>query len=56
MCPRCHKSESVVLENSDGDNIRGEHEDVFMCDACKCVFIAVYQIKGIEIIGEEKDE
>ena len=52
MCPCCHKSENITLENSDGDNIRGEHEEVFMCNSCKCVFVAVYKIKGIEIIGE----
>lgn len=51
-CPCCHKSEGVVFENSDGDNIRGKHEDVFMCDLCKCVFVAVYRVKGIEIIGK----
>lgn len=54
VCPNCHKSESVFLEWSDSDNIHGEHEDVFMCDSCKCVFIAIYKIEGIEIIGEEK--
>ena len=52
MCPCCHKSENITLENSDGDSIRGEHEDVFMCDSCKCVFVAVYKVKSIEIIGE----
>lgn len=56
VCPCCHKSENVVLEWSDGDNIRGTHEDVFMCDSCKCVFTAIYEIKGIEIIGKEEDE
>ena len=56
MCPCCHKSEDIVLESSDGDNIRGEHEDVFMCNSCKCVFVAVYKIKGIEVIGEGEKE
>ena len=54
ICPNCHKSEGLVLECSDGDNIRGQHEDVFSCDLCKCVFVAVYKVKGIEIIGKEK--
>ena len=52
MCPCCHKSEGLVLENSDGDNIRGQHEDVFMCELCGCVFAAVYKVEGLEIIGE----
>lgn len=52
VCPLCLKSDNVVLEWSDGSNIHGEHEDVFMCDSCKCVFVAVYAIKGIEIIGK----
>ena len=56
MCPCCHKSENVVLEWSDGDNIRGEHEDVFMCDLCKCVFIAVYKVADIKIIEGKKDK
>lgn len=55
-CPCCNKSEGIVLENSDGDSIRGEHEDVLMCDLCKCVFVAVYRVKGLEIIGEGKGE
>lgn len=54
VCPLCLKSEDVVLEWADGDNIRGQHEAVFMCDSCKCVFTAVYEVKGIEIIGEEE--
>lgn len=54
MCPCCRKSEGLVLENSDGDNISGQHEDVFSCDLCKCVFVAVYRVKGIIIIGEEE--
>ena len=52
MCPCCHKSEGLVLVWSESDNIRGEHEDTFMCDLCECVFAAVYEIKGLEIIGE----
>lgn len=57
MCPCCHKSENVVLEWSDSDNIHGEHEDLFMCDSCKCMFTAVYRVKGIKIIAEgKKDE
>ena len=52
VCPHCHKSEHIVLENSDGDNIRGEHEDVFMCDLCGCVFVAIYKVTDIKIIGE----
>lgn len=52
ICPNCHESDGVVLEWSDGNNILGEHEDVFMCDLCKCIFIAVYKIANIEIIGE----
>ena len=52
ICPCCQKSESVVLEWSDSDNIHDEHEDVFMCDSCKCVFEAVYKVTDIIIIGE----
>jgi hypothetical protein len=52
VCPLCLKSDNVVLEWSNSDNIHGEHEDVFMCDGCRCVFTAVYEVKGIEVIGE----
>lgn len=51
-CPNCHKSEGLTLEWSDSDNIHGEHEDVFMCNSCECVFSVEYEVKGIEIIGK----
>lgn len=52
VCPNCHKSDGVVFEWSDGANIRGEHEDVFMCDLCKCIFTAIYKVVNIKIIGK----
>lgn len=52
ICPNCHKSEGVALVWSGGNNLRGRHEDDFVCGLCKCEFTAVYRIEGIKIIEE----
>ena len=52
ICPNCHKSKNVHAVWSGGDGYRGAYEEDFICGSCECVFAAVYEVKGLEIIGE----